>query len=553
MASLRLRGVLIAAAVATAVVASPAAATAAVPVTNATPVTIGDGYHATVTVDPAGTGHIAYLGNEPGENTLHYCRLPRGASSCAVQTTLPTSGSTSLEHPFVVVSGETIQVVSYRYGFSSGPFSQDIVYTSTDGGANFGSGVSVGVNPFYLGVLGPGNAVSTVTQAETGGMNFQRLPLDGSSAGAQRANLSPDHPYEGSVGVLPDGTIVATMSDASDNALWRHWGGGGDPNDAAQWTPPQPVGVVRAPHMAFGPSGVFLIGGINGVLNSRKWNGNGFDSPVAVPGDAGEVPQSFATQDPSGRIHALLPQITAQCCKLLYATSDNGVDWAARAFQLGTDLPAQTQVSAAPDHVGLAVWEIATGTGRKVQALPIGPSAAYPELGRSAAASVISAPVLLKRPGASTFAPITGTQIIPVGSIVDARRGRVRITIVLPNGTLQAADFYQGIFQLSQAKTGLATMTLVLGKTKACGRAAGATAVAAKSKKVIRHLWGEGAGRFRTKGRFAAATIRGTTWNTIDRCDGTLIKVTKGSVTVRDFHKRRNVVVKAGHSYLAKA
>jgi hypothetical protein len=73
------------------------------------------------------------LGPEPGENSLHYCQLPRGASACSVQTTLPTAGSTSLEHPLVVVNGSTVQVVSYRYGFSSGGFSQDIVYTSTDG------------------------------------------------------------------------------------------------------------------------------------------------------------------------------------------------------------------------------------------------------------------------------------------------------------------------------------------------------------------------------------------------------------------------------------
>jgi hypothetical protein len=38
-----------------------------------------------------------------------------------------------------------------------------------------------------------------------------------------------------------------------------------------------------------------------------------------------------------------------------------------------------------------------------------------------------------------------------------------------------------------------------------------------------------------------------------DYCDGTLTKVTKGAVTVRDFKRKRNVVVKAPHSYFAKA
>lgn len=66
-------------------------------------------------------------------------------------------------------------------------------------------------------------------------------------------------------------------------------------------------------------------------------------------------------------------------------------------------------------------------------------------------------------------------------------------------------------------------------------------------------MWADGTGRFRTIGRYAAASVRGTVWNTIDRCDGTLIVVRKGSVSVRDLVRKRTVVVKAGHSYLAKA
>jgi hypothetical protein len=38
-----------------------------------------------------------------------------------------------------------------------------------------------------------------------------------------------------------------------------------------------------------------------------------------------------------------------------------------------------------------------------------------------------------------------------------------------------------------------------------------------------------------------------------DRCDGTLTVVRDGSVRVRDFGKRRTVVVRAGNRYLARA
>ena len=72
-----------------------------------------------------------------------------------------------------------------------------------------------------------------------------------------------------------------------------------------------------------------------------------------------------------------------------------------------------------------------------------------------------------------------------------------------------------------------------------------------KKKKPVRRLWGHGKGRFRTKGRYSSATVRGTEWVTTDRCDGTLTSVTQGVVSVRDFTRNKTVSVAAGKSYLA--
>ena len=69
---------------------------------------------------------------------------------------------------------------------------------------------------------------------------------------------------------------------------------------------------------------------------------------------------------------------------------------------------------------------------------------------------------------------------------------------------------------------------------------------------VVRQLWGNGKGRFRTRGRYAAATVRGTYWLTVDRCDGTLTQVRQGIVQVSDFRLKKQVTVRAGKSYLAK-
>jgi hypothetical protein len=51
----------------------------------------------------------------------------------------------------------------------------------------------------------------------------------------------------------------------------------------------------------------------------------------------------------------------------------------------------------------------------------------------------------------------------------------------------------------------------------------------------VRRLWGDGYGRFRTAGRYSAATVRGTRWLVEDRCDGTVTRVKRGQVAVEDF------------------
>ena len=68
----------------------------------------------------------------------------------------------------------------------------------------------------------------------------------------------------------------------------------------------------------------------------------------------------------------------------------------------------------------------------------------------------------------------------------------------------------------------------------------------------MRRLFGDGKGSFRTRGRNAAATVRGTRWGVQDRCDGTLVAVQRGRVEVRDFVKRKTVILRTGKTYLAR-
>ena len=56
----------------------------------------------------------------------------------------------------------------------------------------------------------------------------------------------------------------------------------------------------------------------------------------------------------------------------------------------------------------------------------------------------------------------------------------------------------------------------------------------AGEEKPIRRLWGKGKGRFRTRGRYASGTVRGTNWLTQDFCEGTRPRVVEGVVLVYD-------------------
>jgi hypothetical protein len=170
-----------------------------------------------------------------------------------------------------------------------------------------------------------------------------------------------------------------------------------------------------------------------------------------------------------------------------------------------------------------------------------------PEAGEEVNALPKSGTVRVKVKGTNRFVELEEGRQIPVGSVVDTTKGRV--TIVAARG--QQADFYDGVFRLRQTKAAKPLTTLELVAALACGGAGKARAAAKKKKK--RRLWGDGSGKFKTDGKHSAATVIGTRWLVEDRCASTLTKVTRGKVRVRDFAMRKNVIVRAGKQYVARA
>jgi PKD repeat protein len=228
---------------------------------------------------------------------------------------------------------------------------------------------------------------------------------------------------------------------------------------------------------------------------------------------------------------------------------------------------------AAPGTYTARVTAVDGGGNQSIQTQTVTVTAAQapglprPIAGQTVNLEPVSGTVLVKVPGSNTFVLLTAPEQVRDGSIIDARKGRVRITIDNGRGGLDTAEFYGGVFRFTQPKvkpgqTRFANLYLFGGSFKRCPRAPRNPKVASLSKtkskkqaqgKSVRHLWGSGEGAFRTVGRFSSATVRGTTWLTDDRCNGTLTKVTAGKVGVRDFVKRKTIVVKAPKRYLARA
>src|SRR4051794_15584153 len=254
-----------------------------------------------------------------------------------------------------------------------------------------------------------------------------------------------------------------------------------------------------------------------------------------------------------------------------------GADGTAVISWLGAKVGTDT-LTAFVDRDANGIWDVNTEP-RQIVTVTFAPLPP-PVPGKSVNVQVVSGQVSIKRPGsgrarqagaAKGFVPLSGPANVPVGSQLDTSKGRVALTSAADTAgaKTQTSDFYKGIFQVKQTvptkkpkrPKALVTDLVLKGEIarSQCAPLKGARSAtdAATKKKgpksVLGKLWGSGKGKFRTDGKYSAATVRGTIWLVEDRCEGTFTKVTRGTVQVRDLKRRKTVTVKAGHSYLARA
>jgi hypothetical protein len=161
-------------------------------------------------------------------------------------------------------------------------------------------------------------------------------------------------------------------------------------------------------------------------------------------------------------------------------------------------------------------------------------AAPEPKFGKTAQVSAISGTVKVKEKGESKFAKLgKKPKLIPLESVVDAKRGKVRVRAAGKGRGLEQGVFYKGDFEIRQDKQEGLTDLVLQGEIGG----GGCPVVKygnARGGGAIPRLSGETKDAFRTLGWFGDAEVTQedeTKWTTEDLCDGTRTVVKTGEVT----------------------
>jgi hypothetical protein len=561
----------------------------------AAPLDLGPGRNPHLAVDSSGAAHVTWNEIVSGQlaDVAHYCQIAKGASACASPHTFTypsgaNQGSDSGVWP-LLPGDPRVLVIDAR---CCTQYAAKFLYSSTDAGTTFDAGTNVGNDnnagadiqgsALYApaGALGrPAESVLTLGSLATVGLSFQATGTVGPPSQSSSQNiLTQGDATSGSLG-LAGNTLVAAWTNIDDtNVYWRQWTGSGDVNNSASWSPITQLDIANIDantRLASGPSGIYVAynTGSPGAQRTveRRFTGSGWGAPNTLA-DPGVNNFDFA-EDPAGALH------------FVYANSAGGLGYRFSTTPGDSSFSAPQTLFAGPpfsDYInvrlgvgtgsGLATWE--DGSPVHVMALSFKPSTlAPPTEGSTVNAVPTKGKVLVKLPpgsagkakdpwtraAAAGFVPLEslGRQI-PVGSTLDTTKGTVRLFSATTNtGKTQNGDFSRGLFSIGQGrKNPLTTISMTGGSLGSCGKVPPggspkpAFATAAKTKR--RSLFSNVHGRFSTRGRNSAATVRGTSFTMTDTCAGTLTQVKTGTVSVRDFVLRKTRTVKAGHSYFAR-
>jgi hypothetical protein len=328
-------------------------------------------------------------------------------------------------------------------------------------------------------------------------------------------------------------------------------------NGGTAWSTPTTVGPNNLQAVSC-PSSAFCVT-VDTAGNAYTFNGTAWSAANPIDTVNGQI-SGGALDSVSCSSSAFCAAIDGRENVLTF----DGSTWTAPA-SLESGTVSRPGVSCPAPSTCVAVDGAGNGFTYGTAAPPSPTTLPAPVLGKSADVSVVSG-VVMVRTGHGKFVRLTAARQIPMGSEINALRGSLKlVTATARQHVTQTGTFRGGVFRMAQASRGaskgLATLSLLEGVVKGApaysvctrkGKSADASAAAA-SHKVLQLLHASAHGKFRTAGRYSAATVRGTVWSVANRCDGTLTQVVTGTVAVTDFVRRITVVLHAGHSYLARS
>jgi hypothetical protein len=260
------------------------------------------------------------------------------------------------------------------------------------------------------------------------------------------------------------------------------------------------------------------------------------------------VPADFANHTVTATVTGLLPNVTYH----VRAVATNSLGTAQGADQI---LQTPADPPPPPPVLGKTA-NVAPVSGIVYIELPPGATLA------SFSASALPTQAFAALTKGRAFVPLTEARQIPFGSILDTSAGVARITTATTasaKGKLQSGDFGAGIFKLLQQRRqrGLTELNIIDNHSarQLCATQGKKAKIAARhlSSKVLGRLTANSHGHFTARGQYSAATVRGTIWGVQNRCDGTLTRVVRGALSVRDFRLRKTITLFTGQTYLARA
>jgi hypothetical protein len=296
-----------------------------------------------VAMDSAGNVYVAWNRTSSGAADVPvFCKFALG-STCASPVSLtlpgpngPADNGTSGNFP-ILGAGSTVYVVGPRYVDGD-----TVVWTSTDGGATFGSGAVI-ANGYDQ--TGPESVLLQGSNLLIGGVNvglsFDSTPLTG-SAGQTFVFNNPG------AGGVESGSLAVDQSGNPVEAYWNlsspasldyyYYNGSGSMDSQANWSGPVSVGVGQTPSLAGGPGGLYLLSADGSVpsnaaeptavdVRSYSATSHTFAAPVTLltnPVSGFDEGGGLATT-PGGKVVAIWPDVTAGGIDVLDAfVSTNG-------------------------------------------------------------------------------------------------------------------------------------------------------------------------------------------------------------------------------------